>query len=148
MSTRSLGFGPVLILIDQIGQQLHTASENHIPKTSMLVWMKNPFEKPETQPECVFAGSADAERAPWLVIRAKDPGQKEMSEEGSSTSSLPSATTLPNKGQSALQHTKPSLFKHLIRIIFIVLIFITCLPFSRKDLDPGYLDLEIVTSRL
>ena len=72
----------------------------------MLVWMKNPFEKPETQPECVFAGSADAKRAPWLVIRAKDPGQKGMSEEGSSTSSLPSATTLPNKGQSALQHTK------------------------------------------
>ena len=110
--------------------------------------MKNPFEKPETQPECVFAGSADAERAPWLVIRAKDPGQKEMSEEGSSTSSLPSATTLPNKGQSALQHTKPSLFKHLIRIIFIVLIFITYLSFRRKDLDRGYLDLEIVTSRL
>ena len=125
------------------------ASEHPISKTSMLVWMKNPFEKPETQPECVFAVSADAERAPWLVIRAKDPGQKEMSEEGSSTSSLPSATTLPNKGQSALQHTKPSLFKHHIKIIFlIVLVFITCLTFSRKDLDPGYLDLEIVTSRL
>ena len=56
------------------------APEHPISKTSMLVWMKNPFEKPETQPECVFAVSADAERAPWLVIRAKDPGQKEMLE--------------------------------------------------------------------